>query len=116
MKAEGAAGERGAGREGGGEGRFFSTWAATSSLVMRPSRPLPLIELISSAVRFACAAKFRAAGIIAGAAAADEEGAEAGPLRMRLLPHRLERLQLAAAVSSERLLPQLERLQYLWWQ
>src|SRR5688500_8557413 len=75
VEAEGAAGE---GPRAEGEG-VFSTWAATSSLVMRPPRPLPLIELISSAVSFACAARFRAAGIIAGAAAAGEEGAEVDP-------------------------------------
>src|SRR6185437_2961485 len=57
-------GWEGDGAVGEGEGLLF-TCAATSSFVMRPSRPLPLIELISSASRFACAARLRAAGIMA---------------------------------------------------
>ena len=47
----------------GGEG-LCSTWAAMSSFVTRPPRPLPLIDSTSVAPSFAAAAALRAAGII----------------------------------------------------
>src|SRR5689334_15413017 len=54
----------GAGETGGAGGAALcSTYADTSSLVIRPPRPVPLIKPTSSSSRFAFAAAARAAGI-----------------------------------------------------
>lgn len=64
----------GAGSTGGAGGGLCSTWAAISSFVILPPRPLPLIEPTSAAPSPAAAAALRAAGITGAGAPAGGGG------------------------------------------